>query len=113
MEELLGARLGVFVGMAVLLFGGASVMTGQALASTWRPLWHMIAYGLLLAIGDRLLVFMLFEAPLLSPSGYAVAAVVLTGLGVTAHRVTFARKMVGQYPWLYERQGLFGWRAKH
>ena len=27
-------------------------------------------------------------------------------------RITQARKMVTQYPWIYERNGLFGWRLK-
>jgi len=29
-----------------------------------------------------------------------------------AYRLTQARKMVSQYPWLYDRAGLFGWRTK-
>jgi len=29
-----------------------------------------------------------------------------------AYRLTQAHKMVAQYPWLYERAGLFAWREK-
>ena len=36
----------------------------------------------------------------------------LVGLCILAHRVTLARMMVTQYPWIYERAGLFSWRAK-
>jgi hypothetical protein len=27
--------------------------------------------------------------------------------------ITIARKMVSQYPWLYERAGLLAWRPKN
>ena len=42
--------------------------------------------------------------------GYVSHAAVLIGIALTAHRVTRARKMVNQYPWLYARSGLFGWK---
>jgi hypothetical protein len=29
-----------------------------------------------------------------------------------AHRLTLARKMASQYPWIYERAGLLGWRER-
>ncbi|MBI1778882.1 MAG: hypothetical protein HYR63_26380 [Proteobacteria bacterium] len=113
MEAILGAKLGVFLGFTVVMFGGAAVMTGQAMAQTWRPLWQVVPYGLLMAVGNRLLSFMLFEAPLLSVAGFVASAIVLIGLSALSHRLTFARKMVDQYPWLYERHGLFRWRARY
>jgi branched-chain amino acid transport system ATP-binding protein len=72
----------------------------------------VVPYGLLMAVGNRLLSFMLFGAPLLSVTGYAAAALVLMALAALSHRLTFVRKMVDQYPWLYQRHGLFQWRAK-
>ncbi|WP_348981071.1 DUF6867 family protein [Azospirillum sp. TSO5] len=31
---------------------------------------------------------------------------------LTAHRIAIARRMVNQYPWLYETAGPFGWRER-
>jgi hypothetical protein len=112
MDPVLGTSVGVFVGLTVILIGGAAFMTGQALASTWRPSWHAVPYGLMLAAGDRFLVYALFNGPILSVSGYVVAAAVLCAIALVAFRLTQARKMVTQYPWLYERSGLFTWRDK-
>jgi urea transporter len=112
METLLGSTPGVFVGVTLLLFGFAAVMTGQALARTWRPAWQIAPYALLLAAGARFISYALFDGELLSASGYMLGAAALAVLAWASHRVTLARKMVTQYPWLYERAGLFGWRAK-
>jgi hypothetical protein len=112
MEGLLGSSLGVFVGVTVLLFGFAAVMTGQALARTWRPAWQIIPYALLLALGARFISYALFDGELLSPGGYLLGAAVLLLLMFAAFRATLARKMVAQYPWLYDRAGLFGWRER-
>jgi hypothetical protein len=49
----------------------------------------------------------------LSASGYLIDLVVLLSIGLFAYHATRARKMVSQYPWLYRRSGLFGWRAWH
>ena len=67
---------------------------------------------LLLALADRFLHYALFEAPLTSFSGFLVAAAVLGLITSGAFFYTRAGKMVRQYPWLYERNGPLGWRAK-
>ena len=67
---------------------------------------------LLLALADRFLHYALFEAPLTSVSGFLVAAAVLGLITCGAFFHTRAGKMVRQYPWLYERNGPLGWRAK-
>jgi hypothetical protein len=112
LEDLLGADVGAFLILTVLLFGGAAAMTGQALARNWRAMWQVVPYALLLAVGDRYLLFALFEGDLLSVTGYVIAAAILLAFCLFAYRVTRARRMVTQYPWLYERAGLFGWRDK-
>lgn len=114
MESLLGASLGVFIGVTLILFGGAAWLTGQALAGTWRPAWQAFAYAPLLAAVDRFLIYALFEGDLTSLWGYLFHAALLLALMLVAYRVTRARRMVSQYPWLYERAGLFTWRpARH
>jgi hypothetical protein len=112
MESILGTSVGVFLGVTVALMGFAAFMTGQALANTWKPIWHAVVYAILLGFADRFLTFALFEGELLSLSGYLVDTAVLVVIILLAYRITQVRKMVSQYPWLYERAGLFGWRQK-
>lgn len=112
--------------LTLILFGGASVLMGNAIADTWRPWWQNVVYGCLLAIVDQFLGFALFDGPFFidslvstnaQPLGpafveYLFDAVVLSAISLLAYRVTLARKMVSQYPWLYERAGLLAWRSK-
>jgi hypothetical protein len=112
MLDLTGTTWPVFVGVTIVLFGGAAFLMGQALAETWRPFPQALFYCLLLGLGDRFATFALFQGELLSWSGYVVDTLVLMGIASLAHRLTRARKMVSQYPWLYDRVGLFGWRDK-
>ena len=112
MEEFLGVSWPVFVGLTVVLFGGAAWLTGQAAASGWRPISYVVGYTLLLGLGDRFLVFALFEGPLLSVTGYIIDTAVLMVFSLMGYRATQAGMMVKQYPWLYERSGLLSWREK-
>ncbi|NBC33859.1 MAG: hypothetical protein GVY13_14390 [Alphaproteobacteria bacterium] len=113
MEAIIGTTIPVFIGLTLVLFGGAGFLTGQALANGWQTGWKLVPYCLLLTCGDRFLVYGLFDGELLSLSGYAVDFVVILALALTGYRLTKARKMVSQYPWIYERDGLFGWRDRH
>jgi hypothetical protein len=107
-----GTSLWVFIGLTVILFGAAAWMAGQALGETWRPAWQLLPYGALLAAGDRFFDWALFDGALLSAPGYGLALVVLLLSGYAAFRVSRARRMVAQYPWLYERAGPFAWRGR-
>jgi hypothetical protein len=109
---LLGASAGPFAILTVVLFGGAALAAGRALARHWRPLWQVLPYALLLGMGDRFLLYALFDGDLLSPSGYAVAAAILLLFCLFAYRITLARLMLRQYPWLYEAAGPFSWRER-
>ena len=110
--HMLGGPVPSVIAMTVVLFGAAAALTGQALARNWRPAWQLLLYALLLAAADRFLLFALFGGRLLSASGYAIAAVVLFAIAAVAFRITRARRMVRQYPWLYERDGWFAWRTR-
>lgn len=112
MQALLGNSVGVFLGVTVCLMGFAAFMTGKALAETWKPAWHAAAYAGLLGLADRFLAYALFGGELLSPTAYVIDTAVLAGIALFAHRLARARKMVAQYPWLYERAGLLDWRDK-
>jgi hypothetical protein len=108
---LLGVTWGVFIGITVIMFGLAALMTGQALARTWRPFWHGVPYAMLLAVGARFLAWSLFDGHIML-TGWLIDAAVLLLLIALAYRTTRARQMVTQYPWLYERAGIFSWREK-
>lgn len=112
METLLGTTLDVWIGITLVLTGGAGYMTGQAIARTWRPLWQVVAYGLLLAVVSRFFIYGLFDGYMLLASGYIIDAAVIIAIGLFAFRLNRVQMMVSQYPWLYERAGPLGYRAK-
>ena len=43
MEAILGTSIGVFVGLTVIIAGGAAIMTGRALADGWKPAWQVVS----------------------------------------------------------------------
>ncbi len=112
--------------LTTILFGGAAFLMGQAIAETWRPWWQNVAYGLLLAFAAEFFGYAIFdgafivaslvssEAPPLGEAliSYSIDAVIVTALALLGYQLTRARKMVAQYPWLYERAGLLRWREK-
>lgn len=117
MESILGVSLPVFIGMTLVLMGGAAVMIGQAVAATWRPLSHVVGYAILLAIATSFLSQALFYGdPFFHIGswfhGVVVDAICHIAYALFAYRVTLVGKMVAQYPWLYERTGLFAYRDK-
>ena len=99
MESLLGTSLGVFVGLTVIIIGGAAIMTGRALADGWKPAWQVVAACVGLALANRFLVYALFGGRLLSLSGFIIDFLVITALALMAHRLTLVHKMIAQYPW--------------
>lgn len=102
--------LPVLIGLTIILFGGCAFMTGQALAGTWRPSWQVIPYTLMLGAADRFLGFALFGGDLLSLAGWLFDSTILVAIGLLSYRLTQARRMAAQYPWLYIRTGLFSLR---
>lgn len=112
MNGILASDPGVFALFTVVIMGGAGYLTGQAVAGTWRPVWQAVLYSLLLGVTDRFLVFALFDGPLLSVRGYLVDAAVILAFCLFGYRLTRVKRMVSQYPWLYERHGLLRWRRR-
>ena len=100
----------------VILFCFFGAASGHALAQNWRPPWQAAVYGLLLSAGARLTSRILFAHQLhvsvQEAIEFLLLAVLIVGITAMAFRFTLARKMPRQYPWLYERSGLFGWRKK-
>lgn len=117
MIPILGTSAGVTLGVTIIFMGGCALMMGRALALGWRPVWHAVPYAALLALADRFLIYAMFEGQLLSLSGYLLDMDFLLIVAALSYRATLASRMVAQYPWLYRRDGPFGWRhlkpAKH
>lgn len=105
-----GTSIGVFIGLTLVLAGGAAILTGQAIASTWRPAWQVAFASVGLGFANRFLVYGLFDGELFSVVGYLFDTAVIMALGLIAFRLAWVRNMVAQYPWLYERAGL--WRIQ-
>jgi len=112
MEAIVGTDWSIFVVVTIILFGGAAFMMGQAIAGTWRPAWQVLPYGLMLGAANQFLTFALFHGPFGALLPYLVNTAVLVASAALAYRLTKVHKMVSQYPWLYERTGLFSWRPK-
>ncbi len=112
MDALLGTSLPVFIALTLGVMGFASFMTGQGLAKTWRPMWQTVLYSVLLGFADRFLTWSLFEGELFHLSGYIIDTLVLLVICAVAYRLTLTRKMVTQYPWIYQRSGPFTWRRR-
>ncbi|MSO85150.1 MAG: hypothetical protein EXR02_02955 [Rhodospirillales bacterium] len=108
---ILDTPLPVFIGLTVFGFGLAAFMVGQAVAVAWKSAGLVVGYGLLLGLGDRFLAYALFQGKLFSLTGYLADTAVLVAIALVAFRITWARRMASQYPWLYRRDGLFHWRA--
>lgn len=112
MNEILGASLGPFLGVTVALGGFIALLTGQELAEAWRSPIHAIVASFGLSLADRFLAFALFDGVLTSIPGFVVSWAFLAAVALLSWRVTLVRKMVRQYPWLYEPVGLLSWRER-
>ena len=110
MSGVLGTTPGVFIGLTIVLFGLGAFRAGQAIAQGWHPAHDAVLAALGLTIADRFLACTLFASPPLSIPAAVIAAAYLIAVTLVAWRATLARKMVRQYPWLYQPVGLLGWR---
>jgi hypothetical protein len=103
----------VFLAYLAIMLAGAWAI-GRALAATWRPWWQYLPYSVLLGLSGRLVFWMLSggssEQFWEGFSDIYLDFAVLVGMSAAAYRLIQARKMVTQYPWLYEPAGPFGWR---
>ena len=110
--DALGSNLPAFIVVTVIVMGFASFMTGLGLANTWRPMWQTVLYSALLGLVDRFLTWSLFQGELFHLLGYLVHTLFILIICSLAYRLTLARKMVTQYPWIYQRSGPFTWRRR-
>jgi hypothetical protein len=109
---LLGTTLPVWIGVTIVFMGGCAVMMGRELAQAWRPARRAVPYALLLGFADRFLIYALFGGELFSPTGFVIDTYIILMAAMISYRLTLVAQMVRQYPWLYERFLVFGWRPK-
>ena len=112
MEPYEGESLAQILLITGIIGGGAAWLAGRAIAQTWRPLWHVIGYMLLLGFAVRFAHFALGSGTLLSLPSYLTDTLFLCAVGCLGWRTTRTTQMVTQYPWLYRRTGPLSWRAK-
>jgi ABC-type transport system involved in multi-copper enzyme maturation permease subunit len=102
----------VFVLVTLVLGGGASALAGRAIATTWRPVWQVVAYGFILGIAVRFIHFSVFSGTLLSLHYYLVDTACCIAFGLLGFRAARAAQMVTQYRWLMEPAGALRWRRR-
>jgi hypothetical protein len=95
------------------LIGPASFAAGHTVANNWRPWPQIVLYTALLSAALRFLDYALANGELWSVPGFLLGWAVQLAVGAFAYRMTRARQMVRQYPWLYRRRGLLGWEERH
>jgi hypothetical protein len=112
MSILVEQNLWIFSILTIVLGGGAAYLAGRGLAMKWRPLWMALLAMVPLTLGLRFLHYALFQADLTSLHYLVTDFIVLLVFCILGYRVTLAKKMVRQYPWLYEPAGPLAWRQK-
>ena len=106
------ASLPGFLLISLVLGGGAAYLIGRAVALTWRPLTGLAGYLLLLDCAVRFMHFALAGETLVAVVPFLADYVLLCVLGGLGFRVTRARQISRQYPWLFRRTGPLTWRRR-
>ena len=109
---ILGTTYPVFIGVTLVFMCGCAILMGRSLASSWQPARRAVPYLLLLGITDRLLIYGLFNGDIKSIPGFIIDTYCISLAGLVTYRFTLAAQMVRQYPWLYRRFLIFGWRKR-
>lgn len=88
-----------FVFLTVILGGAAAWVSGAAIAQTWRPVWQIPVYILLLAAAVRFCHYALFGERLLSLKSYATDYVALMLFAAMGYWLSRRAQMMRQYGW--------------
>jgi hypothetical protein len=104
--------LWVFLTLTVVLGGAAATATGRAIAQTWRPVWHLLPYMLILSAAVQFLHYALFAEKLLSPQFYLVTVAITLIAAAVGYLRMRALQMTTQYSWAFGRTGLLRWSEK-
>jgi len=102
--------LWTFVLVSLILGGGAAWLSGRAIAQTWRPVWQVFFYSLILGCVVRFIHFSLFGGTLLSGYYYVVDTILLMIFGSLGFRAARVAQMLTQYRWINTPDGPLRWR---
>lgn len=109
-ELILGSSYTVFLGFTLICMCSPAAFLGITFAREWRPARHLLPFGIALGLIDRAAAYALFQADIFSPGGFVIDTYCILLTGVLAYRFTLAAQLERQYPWMYRRFLLFGWR---
>jgi hypothetical protein len=109
-QIILGSSWQVFIEFTIFCMCGCSAMIGISLAREWRPARHVLPFVLLLAVIDRVLVSTSFGGDLMSAGGAVIDSYSIMMSALLAYHYALSRQLVRQYPWMYRRFLVFGWR---
>ena len=101
-----------FLILTVFLGGGASFLSGRAIAKTWRPWWQVLLAMLVMGFVVRFFHFALGGGTLLSPYYYTADTLFCLLFGFWGYRMTRAGQMAGQYRWIFRRAGPLNWAKR-
>ena len=87
----------IFVLVSVVMGGGTAYISGRAIAQTWRPFWHAMAYALVLGLAVRFIHFALYQEVMLSARNYLIDCAVLCIAAAVGFMRTRATQMRDQY----------------
>jgi len=90
----------VFWLVTVGIFGGFAFLTGQSLGNNWRSGWMVPLYALLLAAGNRFILYGLFNGALFNGQDFLLTTLLMAAICLGAWRFFALRKKAHQYPWL-------------
>ena len=90
----------VFLLVSVIFGGGCAWLAARAIATTWRPWWHLVLYMFILGFAVRFLHYALFGRALLDPYYYAIDTAILIAIGLAGSRNTRRQQMARQYGFL-------------
>jgi hypothetical protein len=109
-ELILGNSYAMFVGFTVCCMCSSAALVGITFAREWRPARHLLPIGIALGLIDRVLAHLLFQAEFLAAGGFVLDTYCILLAATLAYRLTLAAQLQRQYPWMYRRFLLFGWR---
>ena len=90
-------RLWIFLLVSVIMGGSTAYVSGRAIAETWRPLWQVAVYALVIGLAVRFIHFALFQEILVSGRNYLIDCVILILAAAFGYVTTRRRQMLDQY----------------
>ena len=109
-----------FLFVTCFLGGGASYLTGRAVAVTWDSWTKLVVYVVLLTVAVRFIHFSLFGGTFLLPlSAFSgafyyliVDFIVLMAFAAAGRQITRAGQMATQYAFRFRRSGPITWSER-